>query len=79
MAALREGACRANLAHTRQSKPDSGRAFKINVLEPFKVVPSSLVDAGLASAFENQGASRERERAGEGGRERQRERQRERE
>ena len=34
--------CRANMAHIRQSRPDSGLGFQVDVLEPFHVVPSSL-------------------------------------
>ena len=34
--------CRSNMAHARQSRPDSGLDFQVKVLEPFSVVPSSL-------------------------------------
>jgi len=34
--------CRANMAHVRQSRPDSGLGFQVKVLKPFKVVPFSL-------------------------------------
>jgi len=30
------------MAHVRQSRPDSGRAFEVKVLKRFYVVPSSL-------------------------------------
>ena len=33
---------RANSAHIRQSRPDSGLAFQVKVLKPFKNVPSLL-------------------------------------
>jgi len=38
--------CRANMAHTRQSRPDSGHCFQVKVLKTFQAVPS--VCAGLA-------------------------------
>ena len=31
--------CRANMAHMRQSRPDSGLGFQVKVLQTFKVVP----------------------------------------
>ena len=34
--------CRANVAHVRQSRPDSGLGFQVNVLKITRVVPSSL-------------------------------------
>ena len=34
--------CRANMAHIRQPRPDSGIGFQVKVLKPFSVVPSSL-------------------------------------
>ena len=34
--------CRANMAHVRQSRPDSGLGFQVEVLQSFLVVPSSL-------------------------------------
>ena len=34
--------CRANMAHIRQSRPDSGLGFQVHVLTLFEVVPSSL-------------------------------------
>ena len=34
--------CRANLAHVRQSAPDSGPGFRVKVLTTFEVVPSLL-------------------------------------
>ena len=33
---------RANMAHTRQSRPDSGLGFQVKDLKPFSIVPSSL-------------------------------------
>ena len=36
---------RANMAQIRQSRPDSGLGFQVNVLQPFRVVPSSLGSA----------------------------------
>jgi len=33
---------RANMAHVRQSRPDSGLGFQVKVLKPFQVDPSSL-------------------------------------
>jgi len=42
------GRSRANMAHTRQSRPDSGLDFQVKVLTTFRVVPSSL---GSVSAF----------------------------
>ena len=32
----------ANIAHIRQSGPDSAVGFQVKVLKPFQVVPSSL-------------------------------------
>jgi len=37
-----EGRSRANMAHTRQSRPDSGLVFHVQVLETFEAVPLSL-------------------------------------
>ena len=34
--------CRANTAHTRQSRPYSGPVFQVKVLKTFQVVPSPL-------------------------------------
>jgi len=34
--------CRANVAHVRQSRPDPGLDFQVNVLETCCGVPSSL-------------------------------------
>ena len=34
--------CRANMAHLRQSRPESGLGFQVNVLKTFQAVPSSL-------------------------------------
>jgi hypothetical protein len=34
--------CRANVAHIRQSRTDSGLGFQVTVLQIFQVVPSSL-------------------------------------
>jgi len=36
------GTTAANVAHIRQSKPDSGRGSQVKVLNTLKVVPSSL-------------------------------------
>jgi len=33
--------CRANMAHIRQSRPDSGLGFQTKVIVTFEVVPSS--------------------------------------
>ena len=35
---------RANIAHVRQSRPDSGLGFQVKVLKFFLIVPSSLVE-----------------------------------
>ena len=35
----------ANMAHVRQSSPDSGLAFQVKALKPLKVRPSSLISA----------------------------------
>ena len=32
--------CRANMAHVRQSRPDSGLGFQVKFLNPFKLLPS---------------------------------------
>ena len=34
--------CRANMAHVRQSRPESSLGFQVTVLKPCEVVPSSL-------------------------------------
>ena len=34
--------CQANMAHIRQSRPDSGNGFQVQVHQPFEVVPFSL-------------------------------------
>jgi len=36
------GRCRANVAHIRQTRPDSGLGFQVKVRIPFEGVPSSL-------------------------------------
>ena len=36
------GELESNEAHTRQSRPDSGLGFQVNVLKTFLRVPSSL-------------------------------------
>ena len=36
------GRCRANMAHTRQSRPYSGLNFKVNVLKTVQAIPFSL-------------------------------------
>ena len=36
------GRCRANMAHIRQSGPDSGVVFQVKVLEIFAIIPCSL-------------------------------------
>ena len=33
---------RANMAHTRQSRPDSGLGFQVKLVKPYQVVPSLL-------------------------------------
>jgi len=38
--------CRANMAHMRQSRPDSGLGFQVKVLETFELASSSLGSAG---------------------------------
>jgi hypothetical protein len=38
---------RANMAHIRQSRPDSGLGFQVKVLKLFKGVPSLLRRAGV--------------------------------
>jgi len=40
--ALSNSRCRANMAHTRQSRSDSGLSMLVTVLTPVQVVPSSL-------------------------------------
>ena len=42
--------CPANMAHLRQSRPDSGLAFQVNILRIFEVVPFS-VGGGTAGHF----------------------------
>ena len=39
---LRACRCRANMAHTRQSRPDYGLGFQVKVPKTFYVVPSSV-------------------------------------
>ena len=34
--------CQANMAHVKQSKPDSGLGFQVKVLKTFQVAPCSL-------------------------------------
>jgi len=47
---LTHNRCRANMAHTRQSRPHSGLGFQGKVVETFQVVPSSL-GSGTTGAF----------------------------
>ena len=52
-AALRFDRCRVNSAHIRQSRPDSGRVFRANVLQTLEGVASSLRGGGyLAHGLE---------------------------
>ena len=46
---LRPCRCRANMAHTRHSRPDFGLDFQIKVLKPLSAVPSWL-DSGCKHA-----------------------------
>ena len=34
--------CRANVAHIKQSRPDSGLGVQVKVVKTFQVVPTSL-------------------------------------
>ena len=38
----RDLSVQVNAANVRQSRPDSGRGFKVNVFKTFSVVPSSI-------------------------------------
>ena len=51
-----QGRCRANMAHIRQSRPDSGLGFQATVLETVEVV-SSLPGSGLGARAIRPGAS----------------------
>ena len=42
--------CLANMAHIRQSRPESGLGFQVNVLQLLQVVPSSL-GSGCSDAW----------------------------
>ena len=45
---------RANMAHTRQSRPDSGLGSQVKGRRSFKAVPASLASGtGVSSQFEN--------------------------
>ena len=44
-ALFRQDLCRANVAHIRQSRPDSGLGLKVKVLKTFQGIPSSLENA----------------------------------
>ena len=44
--------CRANVAHVRQSRPDSGRGFQAKVVETVNAVPSSLGSGGYGLGME---------------------------
>ena len=41
--------CRANLAHIRQSRPDSGLGFRLTVRKPFQLASSSLASGTQGS------------------------------
>ena len=41
--------CRTNMAHVRQSRPDSGLGFPVKVLKTFEVFPSSRGDTSFLS------------------------------
>jgi len=45
---------RANMAHTRQSRPDSGLVFQVHVLTTFKVFPPRAAAVGQVSAQSRQ-------------------------
>ena len=45
--------CRANLGEARQSRPDSGLGFQVQVLEAFQVVLSSLGRDGTRDSSES--------------------------
>ena len=42
--------CRANMAHIRQTRPDSGLDFQLQVLETFQAIPPH-VEAGCSGAM----------------------------
>ena len=46
-----EAWCRANTAHIRQSRQDSGLVFQVKVPKTFQVVPSSL-GSGVPNTLE---------------------------
>ena len=48
--------CRANSAHVRQSRPDSGLGFQVKVFKLFQGVPSSLGSGGCSSLCVDTGA-----------------------
>ena len=41
------GLSRANMAHVRQSRPDSGLGLQVKVLRPFQVFPSTGEHVGV--------------------------------
>ena len=53
--------CRANVAHTRQSRPESGLGVQVKVLKPFKLLPL-LSEAPPASLNAHRGTSLIRKR-----------------
>ena len=46
----RANRCRATMAHTRQSKPDSGLGFQVEVFKPFKLFPHGMLNPGCHGA-----------------------------
>jgi len=46
--------CGANMAHVKQSRPDSGLGFQVEVLEIFQVVPSSQTNGFFPRAASSQ-------------------------
>ena len=58
------GCCRANVAPTLQSRPDSGLGFEVKVLTTFQVVPFSL-GSGIAP---NSGGIQQLQRTNQGAR-----------
>ena len=49
---LKNDRCRANMAHIRQSRPDSGLGSQVKVLKLLNVVPFSLLSLGTRRTLE---------------------------
>ena len=46
--------CQANSAHTKESRPDYGLGYQVNVFQPFEVVPDSVGSRPVAAVVDDE-------------------------